>query len=140
MHKDLKPLLKYFAVEPDSKCPALLLHVATAVSPDAEPVAVSAAADMMAVDSAPGGLAAEALADFRRHGGGAEGSHRVNLGVFNLAAADPMATVQQQPSTKAALYANYQQVRMPCGSPFYCLEAMWVIFSQFCMSKVLFCA
>ncbi|GLC74531.1 hypothetical protein PLESTF_001524100 [Pleodorina starrii] len=106
------------------------------MSPEADPVSIAAAVDPMAIDSArynaaaaaligdKGGVAAEAtLADLSRGGRAADGSHRLNLGVVNLAAAAAAgpdmvtaAAQQQPPATNAALYGAYQQARPPLAA------------------------
>ncbi|KXZ53170.1 hypothetical protein GPECTOR_7g1062 [Gonium pectorale] len=86
------------------------------MSPDTDPIAVANAVDPMMVDynaaasglTAGSGIGAEVLADMRH--GNADGAHRLNMGVTHLATVgDPMAPAPAaQPSSKAALYGNYQ--------------------------------
>ncbi|EFJ44061.1 hypothetical protein VOLCADRAFT_95762 [Volvox carteri f. nagariensis] len=94
------------------------------MSPEDEPVSIAAAVDPMAIDAARYNAAAAALIGDKAGGSRADGTHRLNLGVVNLAAAAAAAgpdgstqaalahlqqhQQQQQPASKAALYGNYQ--------------------------------
>lgn len=83
------------------------------MSPEADPISIAAAVDPMAIDAARYNAAAVALIGDKA-GAATAGSHRLNLGVVNLAAAAtvPHSSVHQQPASKASLYGNYQQVRL----------------------------